>query len=187
MANSTNNVVTHGLSGTVGGMLVFRQYGDKTIVARRPAKRTSPLKESEIENKERFKEAAAYAKGVIKVPQLKEMYQAVAKPRQTAYNVAFADYFIAPEIREVDHSNYVGIAGNKIRIRAIDDFKVLAVTIEIIGADLNVLENGNAVISENELDWIYTVKQANNTLPGTKIIASASDHAGNATISEIVL
>jgi hypothetical protein len=36
MAKSRNNVVTHGLSGLIGDLLVFRQRANKTIVANRP-------------------------------------------------------------------------------------------------------------------------------------------------------
>jgi hypothetical protein len=33
MAKSKNNLVTHGLSGKIGDMLVFRQVGGETIVS----------------------------------------------------------------------------------------------------------------------------------------------------------
>ena len=36
MAKSRNNVVTHGLSGLIGDLLVFRQRANETIVANRP-------------------------------------------------------------------------------------------------------------------------------------------------------
>ena len=39
MAKQTNNVVTHGLSGKVGDLLVFRQRAGKTVVGKAPVSR----------------------------------------------------------------------------------------------------------------------------------------------------
>ena len=33
MAKQSNNVVTHGMSGKIGDLLVFRQVGGKTVIA----------------------------------------------------------------------------------------------------------------------------------------------------------
>ena len=38
MAQSKNNVITHGLTGLVGDMLVFRNRGGKTFVSSNPKK-----------------------------------------------------------------------------------------------------------------------------------------------------
>lgn len=43
MAKSKNNVVTHGLSGKIGDMLVFSQRNGQTIVGMAPKERTQPL------------------------------------------------------------------------------------------------------------------------------------------------
>ena len=39
MAKQTNNVITHGLSGKVGDLLVFRQRAGKTVIAKASPKR----------------------------------------------------------------------------------------------------------------------------------------------------
>ena len=39
---SSNNVVTYGLQGLIGRMLVFKQMNGKTVVANRPRKSTKP-------------------------------------------------------------------------------------------------------------------------------------------------
>jgi len=187
MAKSSNNVITHGLSGTVGGMLVFRQQGNKTIVAKRPSKRTTALKESEMQVQERFKAAASYAKVAIKDPVLKELYQAAAKPGQTAYNVAFADYFSAPVVKEISSSLYTGAVDSKIQIQVIEDFKVASVKVEIFGADQTLLESGDAVSAGNDLDWSYKATLENADLEGTKITVSAKDLAGNITVKSLIL
>jgi len=43
MAQSKNNIITHGLSGKVGDLIVFRSWNGKTIVASKPTARTSDL------------------------------------------------------------------------------------------------------------------------------------------------
>lgn len=66
MARSTNNIVMKGVSGTIGKMLVFRtNAADKTIVARRPKPSNKPLTVAQIEVRDRFTEAAYYAKTAI--------------------------------------------------------------------------------------------------------------------------
>jgi len=39
MAESKNNIITHGLSGKVGDLIVFSQRNGKTIVSRAPKER----------------------------------------------------------------------------------------------------------------------------------------------------
>lgn len=49
----------------------------------------------------------------------------MAKKRQhSAYSVAVADYFHAPDIKEVDLGGYTGTAGDLISVKVTDDFKV---------------------------------------------------------------
>jgi hypothetical protein len=40
MAKSKDNIITHGLSGKVGDIIVFSQRGNKTIVSKAPKERT---------------------------------------------------------------------------------------------------------------------------------------------------
>ena len=47
MAKSNNNVITHGLSGKVGDIIVFSQRGGKTIISKAP----SPLQKLRLSKK----------------------------------------------------------------------------------------------------------------------------------------
>jgi len=40
MAESKNNIITHGLSGKVGDLIVFSQRNGKTFVSKAPRKKT---------------------------------------------------------------------------------------------------------------------------------------------------
>lgn len=62
MAVSKNNVVTQGLSGLVGDMLVFRNYFGKTIVSSKPKARTGEPSVSQQAHTKKFQEATLYAK-----------------------------------------------------------------------------------------------------------------------------
>lgn len=42
IAESKNNIMKHGLSGTVGNLVVFRQRAGKTVVANMPKESTVP-------------------------------------------------------------------------------------------------------------------------------------------------
>ena len=91
MAQSKNNIITHGLSGKVGDLLVFRSWNGKTIVASKPAERTGEPSEAQKQNQKRFQEAILYAKAAIADPDTKAAYKAAAAEGQTPYNVAVAD------------------------------------------------------------------------------------------------
>lgn len=78
MAKSKNNVVTHGLSGLIGDLLVFRQRANKTIVADRPRPFSKPPTALQLGIQGRFKKAAQYAKTALLDPLIKAAYQAAA-------------------------------------------------------------------------------------------------------------
>ena len=54
MAQSKNNIVTHGLSGKVGDILVFSQRNGKTIVSKAPKERTGEASAKQKEQIAKF-------------------------------------------------------------------------------------------------------------------------------------
>lgn len=188
MARSKFNVLTHGLSGLVGDMIVFRQKAGKTFVSGKPRPSTKPLQAIALTIREKFKRAAIYAASVMANLVLKAEYQLTAKPGQSAYNMAFADYQKSPEFYEdVDLSSYTGAVGDEISVSVMDDFRVETVHVTIKAVGGAILEQGQAVQSANGLDWVYTVTAANAELPGTQIIFTATDLPGNETVLEKLL
>ncbi|RZL00193.1 MAG: hypothetical protein EOO89_30635 [Pedobacter sp.] len=180
MARSTNNVVMKGVSGTIGKMLVFRtNAADKTIVARRPKSSNKPLTAAQLEVRDRFTEAAYYAKTAISNPALKEEYLAKAKPGQSAYNVAFSDYLKGPELRKVMADEYNGAIGDSLVFRVIDNFKLQSVSIRILDSTNNVIEQGAATPLDNGLDWQYVTTATNPTVLGSNLEVTAKDTPGN--------
>ena len=98
--------------------------------------------------------------------------------------VAMADFLHAPDIDEIDVTKYHGAAKDAIRVRVTDDFKVEQVQVSIVNVDGTLVEEGNAVKQDNEIDWIYTATAANESTEGDKIVLRASDKPGNISAME---
>lgn len=159
--------------------MVFRQRGGDTIVSKSPVfgdREPSPAQKAQ---QLRFEQAVIYGKAAIGVSGTKAAYQAEAKPGQSAFNVAFSDFLNGPRIEEIDLTGYTGAVGSTIRVRCVDDFKVAGVYVKIENSDGTVADQGDALLSENGLDWIFTATQANASLVGDKITVTAVDTPGN--------
>lgn len=187
MAESKNNVITHGLSGKFGDLVVFRQRAGKTLATKAPGSIEREPTPAQQNVRQRFQKAAIYGKSVIADPAAKEAYEAAASNGQSAYNVAFADFFNAPDILEIDISAYTGQANQPIRIRVTDDFKVKAVKLQIHNQDGSLVEEGLAVQMNNGPDWTYTTIGSNPSLLGDKISVMATDNPDNLITEELML
>lgn len=185
MAKSINNIITHGLSGKVGDILIFSQRNGKTIVSKVPQK-SNKVTEKQATQRQKFQEAVIYSKGILKDPVAKLEYEVEAKDRGIQTNsVAIADFLKAPKIEEINLSEYTGKKGDKIKIKAFDDFKVKAVSVKIQNSDGSLVEEGNAM--EEGLYWVYTAKENNAELAGDKITVRATDNPDNLAEKEEVL
>ena len=181
MAESKNNIVTHGLSGKVGDLLVFSQRNGKTIVSKAPKDRTGELSDKQKAHKLKFQKAVLYAKAVLNDPIKRQLYEAKSDNSigMSTYNVAVADLLNAPDIEEINLSGYTGNIGDIIKIVATDDFGVVSVNVKIENADGSLVEQGAAV--NNGAEWIYTAAASNPDLAGDKITVTASDAPANLT------
>jgi hypothetical protein len=189
MAYSNNSLIAGKLKGTINKELVFREWDGKTVVAKAPKKRKGAPTAPQAETQERFQLATRYATAVIRNPDrsMAEAYATVLRPRQNVYSRALEDFMTAPVVKGINTRNYKGISGDKIVIRAKDDFRVVSVQVEVYAANGALLETGNAVEQNNGLDWTYTATQANSKVAGSKIIAIATDVPGNEGILEVSL
>jgi hypothetical protein len=184
MAKQKRNVVTHGLSGKVGGMLVFRQTAGGTVV-QSPPRTSGNVTEVQRAHQRKFQRAILYSTGMVSDPKMEAAYAAKAKPGQTARNVAVADFFHAPDIEQIDVSGYGGHAGDVIRIEVTDDFAVKVVKVSISNTDGSPVEEGYAVQEATGYEWTYVATADNDSLKGDRIEILASDTPGN--ISEKVM
>ena len=187
MAESKNNIITHGLSGKVGDLIVFRNRNGKTVVANTPKERTGELSAAQKGQQKRFQQATIYAKSALANPETKQAYKDAADEGESAYNVAVADFMHAPDIEEIDLSKYTGKVGSTITITVTDDFKVAEVSVTILNEDGTEVEHGLAQSALGGLDWLYTATADNNMLTSDKIIIRASDLPGHITEKEQAL
>jgi hypothetical protein len=179
MAKQTGNVVTFGLSGKVGDLLVFRQVDGKTVVSKIP-QQPKKLSEKQIEHQQLFRKAVIYGKAATTDADTKELYEALAaKKKKTPFIVAVADCLNAPEIKNIDLSDYCGNQGDVIKVTASDDVLVKAVHISIINPDGSTVEEGDAVADASGYVWTYTAVADNESLDGDKIVVAVSDLPGN--------
>ena len=186
MGESKNNLATEGLSGQVGNLVFRRRKGDgKVFVSVHPSSREGAPSEAQQQVNSKFQEAVIYGKSVLADPATKALYTEKAAVGQSAYNVAVADYFNAPDIKEVDLSAYTGQVGSTIKVKALDDFKVAKVQVQIAGVDGTLIEEGEAVLQVDGLYWIYTATKLNATPAGDKITVTAWDMPNNSTSKEV--
>ncbi len=157
MAKVKLNPILEGIRGQVGD-LVFKRYGDETVISRKPDLSGVPPTEAQLAQRKRFSEAALYGKMVMADPDTKALYEEAAKKKgKPIFSLTVADFFHAPTVDEVDMSGYTGAVGDEIAIRAHDDFDVAGVSIVLADAGGGIIESGEAVeTSADSGRWVYT-------------------------------
>jgi len=187
MAKSNDNIFLTNVSGTIGKQMTVMQRGGQTIVMKAKNKKGKNYKfsQAQLEVQEKFAGANEYANSVKADPDMVAAYMAVAKPGQNAHNLAIRDFYNAPEIHYVKADGYQGKAGQQIVVRATDDFRVYRVVVTIVNATGELVEEGNALMGRNGMDWYYTVKEENAEVKGCVVKAMAEDLPGNRTFAEV--
>ncbi|WP_046242631.1 hypothetical protein [Hymenobacter terrenus] len=183
MAKVKNNIVTQGLSGMLGGQLVFRQTSRGTVVGVAPSEPSGPPTAGQLAQRERFQQAVIYAKGRSQDPAVQAEYGDTAKAQDiSVYNVLLRDFMQAPNITAVDLDQYTGQVGELIVVTANDDHAVKAVTVKIENSDSSLVEQGAAQQQADPNRWHYLTTATNASLAGDKITVTATDNPGhNAT------
>jgi hypothetical protein len=186
MAESKNNYVMYGMSGKLGKLLIFRQRGGKTFAMAVP-NRTSAFTEEQLEVQSKFKEAATWARGILKNAENRKFYNSQATGGQSAFNMAIADWFTDPEIKEIDTTDYTGVTGRVIKVMVVDIIKAQSVKVSITNASGTLVEEGSAAFDADSEQWLYEAIQNNATPAGSIIKATATDKPGNSHSLEKVV
>ena len=174
-----------GYSGAIG-KIVYRKYKGRTIACLKPSpKRT--LSQAEINNRERFKQAAAYGKLALANPATRVLYEQAAKEKDVpVFSLCVADFFNAPTVQSVDLSAYNGQVGDTIQVIASDDFGVVNVHLTLKIADGTLIESGNAIQDPvGTGNWNYTATAS--VAAGTPVIAYvvATDRPGGTAVESM--
>lgn len=185
MAKVKLNPILEQISGKIGD-LVFRRYGDETIISQNPDRSGIVPSAAQLAARERFREAALYGKIVMADPETKALYTDAAKTKgQPVFSLTVADFFNAPAVNEVDLSAYSGAIGDEIIIIARDDFEVLDVAVNLSESDGSLIENGAAVETPADSGrWIYTTTASVATGTTVRIAVTASDRPGGLGTAE---
>jgi len=91
MAISKNNVVTDSASGRVGNV-IFKNYGNKTVISKVPDMSNVVKSAKQIENQELFSDAHYYAKGIVTDPAKKLAFMKTIPKGKMAYHAAVSKY-----------------------------------------------------------------------------------------------
>jgi hypothetical protein len=150
-----------------------------------PQKKPTPLQQG---NLDRFSFASHFAAEQMENPASKAEYAArITTNKHTAYLVALADYLNPPKIIYIKADKYSGKIGDVILVKAIDDFKVVEVKVEIL-VDGKLIEYGKALPYPRKPKlWRYFATVENPNLPATIIRAKALDKPGNRAVMECVM
>ena len=177
MAKMKDNNATHGIRGKVN-QLVYSQRNGETVVSKPPI-RTAPYSQAQQNITSIFKQAVLYARAILQDAAIKLAYSKKAKGGQSAFNLAIADYFKPPVIVSVDLGQLANQIGSKIRALVTDNFRVGSVKVKIEKSNGALLEEGDAVLQPDSLNWQYTTTTANANTAGNKVSITASDLPGN--------
>lgn len=185
MAHIKRNKMMEGTSGSIGNV-TFSVRKNKTVSGPRPTPSSKPPTEEQLAVQLKFERFAAYAQKAIAKPATKALYAAAAKPGQTAFNAAFQDAVKPPVISEIDTRAYKGLVGDEISFRVKDVIRPESVRVSILSAAGAELERGEAVLDIGKY-WKYVATAVNATVPGTRILITATDLPGNVTEKEEVI
>src|ERR1043165_259023 len=131
MAKSVLNSGLEQVRGKISDW-VYKVVRGKRVIARRPVPNPNAVpSQSQMEVRERFTDAAAFARSMLGNPPDRAFYnqlaQALDKPIMA---VLVADFFSKPKVHAIVTDAYHGHVGEKIVVRA-SDYDVRSVTVTI--------------------------------------------------------
>jgi hypothetical protein len=184
MAKLNLNSALKGIRGMIDGW-VYKKFGDGAVLTRKPT-RDGPPTAPELAQRDRFRQASAYAVGALANPTLRAFYELAATEHETPirpYAIALGDYFTAPVITQIDPTDYHGVIGDTIAVTttpANPDVAGVTVTLRLpasgAATEPTVLETGAAVLVDGR--WVYTATVAAPSGAALTIEAKAVDAHG---------
>ncbi len=186
MAYTSLNALTKHYSGKFGNHFVFRNRYGKSILAALPKKTNKKPSEAQKIRRRRFAQAVKFAQHILLDPDMQAAYKARARDGKPPFIIALADFLNHPVVEEIDASGYKGNPGDLIRVQAIDDFRVVEVTLRITNSDGYEIEAGSCRPGNHAIWWEFTPSVLVPTIRGVTITAIARDipgHTGEMTIT----
>ncbi len=94
MAIIQSNILLTQISGMLGNQVVFRQCGDKIVMANRPYRKKKHAVRGQAVGTSNFQIAVAKARALLSDPVKKAEYQAKAKKGQNAYHAMISEFML---------------------------------------------------------------------------------------------
>ena len=178
MAIVKDNVLLRLVRGTLGDQLTIYERNGQIIMAKKRGPSKKKPTKKQLEARYRMQVAAAYAKEMLKDPELKAYYKSKAGAGQNAWNMAIKDAYNAPEVQDIRFED------STVVVTAKDEFRVAEVEVQVLDAAGVMLERGKAVLGRNGVDWYYKVAVLP---PGGLVSVVVVDLPGNGTVKELRL
>ena len=172
-------------SGALGN-LVFRGVKGKTIVSRKPTT-SGEITPAQAEQRERFRQAAAYGKFALANQTTRAIYDAASEEKDIpAFALCVADFLNLPSVDNVDTSAYQGQVNDLIQIVTSDDFGVVNVHVKLTDPSGATIESGNAVETPAGTGhWTYTATASVSAGTMVGITITATDRPGGVAVQAV--
>jgi hypothetical protein len=92
MARVKNNMIMQGISGQINKQIVYKVYGEKTILTHFPNMSNVKFNEKQKAEQGIFAEAVYFAKSIINNPERKEAFKSTLEPGRNVFNAAISAY-----------------------------------------------------------------------------------------------
>jgi hypothetical protein len=178
MAIIKDNILFQLVSGSLGDQVTIYQRNGQTIIAKKRGKSTKKPTKKQLEARMMMQEASAYARAILRDPEIKAYYKSKAGPGQNAYNMAIKDAYKAPQVQ------HIRIEETTVIVTPKDEFRVAEVEVRVYDSAATLLEKGKAVLGRNGVDWYY---KAGSLPKGGSVKIIAVDLPGNSTQKEVKL
>jgi hypothetical protein len=165
--------------GSLGKQVTIYQRNGQTIMAAKRGKSTKKPTQKQLDVRWKMKVASAYAREIIRDPEVKAYYKSLAGPGQNAYNMAVKDAYHSPEIQ-----NIKVVEEDTVVVTAKNEFRLGSVMVKVYDKDQALIVQGHAIPKGVGNDWHYKVA----SLPaGGKIKVEVEDLPGNYVMKELLL
>ena len=169
-----------GFSGRVGN-LVFRMSADgNTYLQQAPVGKKRPGSAAQQEYRRMFGVAAKYGREQQASAEGRAYYQPFVQPGRfgSVYRTALADFTKPPRLLTVEADSYHGQAGEHLRVQVHKPCGVTLVKVQVLAADGQVLEEGEAGPVGDDW-WAYETQQTHPGAAAQQLRVLAQDRPGN--------
>ncbi len=183
MARGDKGSILDGFHGRLNEHIVIKQRNGKPVLCFYPQGKKVKWTENQKIHRQRFKDATAYAKQVMKNPDRLAFYRTYEQDGINAANLAIRDYMHEPEINSIDIRKSRKTDQYLIRVHATDNFIITKVDIAlrdlsgkfILATDANQFRHTTLWLLKIDIEQLCQVHT---------IRVRAHDYTGNITVKD---